>query len=65
MIDGKSASYLNDVQMHYEVPDDDGDLGLSVKLTPEGIIIDVTNADGEVIETQGWTADEMLWSILG
>ena len=64
-IDGEPRGYRNDVNMHYDVSGDEQDYELSVKLTHEGIIVDVLNENGEVIGTRGWMADEMLWSILG
>ena len=69
VVDGEYSAFNNDVVMHYAAgdPDAGGDYTLSVKLTHEGIIIDLIDncADGsEIIESRAWMAEEMVAKLL-
>ena len=64
VVDGELVEFNNDIAMHYDVGDPDcgQDMTLTIKLTHEGIIVDLIDncVDGsEIIASRAWTALEM------
>jgi len=50
-VDGKLITVTCDVKVVYEDNDDDNQLQLHVTLTNEGIIKDIVDKDGEIVNT--------------
>jgi hypothetical protein len=55
-VDGKTRKFGNDVEMVHELPEGET---LTIKLTHEGVIMDVADETGEVVRTASLLVDDL------